>query len=122
MGGIGRVCERETAWGTFVWDRLFFFLGLCLLVIRDSRDDGRDTEWDLSLVPERSDVEVHEHEFAVRRLEDEHPLLLKLVELHTLVEVDIVELDRTVPAAPAASVDEQVVVESKVELGGTGEV
>ena len=67
-------------------------------------------------------MEVHEHELAVWRLEDEHPLLLKLVELHALVEVDIVELDRAVPAAPAASVDEQVVVESKLELGGTGEV
>ena len=118
MGGIGRVCERETVWGTLCGTVFCLFLGLCLLVIRDSRDDGRYTEWDLSLVPERTDVEVHEHELAVWRLEDEHPLLLKLVELHALVEVDIVELDRTGPAAPAAS-DEQVVVESEVELGGT---
>eukprot|EP00962_Isochrysis_galbana_P003910 scaffold1099_cov122-Isochrysis_galbana.AAC.1 len=92
-----------------------------LLVLGDCRHDGRDPKGDLGVGAERANVEVHQHKLSVRRLQHEHPLRVELVELHALVEIDIVQLDHAI-AALASRRDGEVVVERQVQLGRAGQV
>ena len=56
-----------------------------------------------------------QHKLAVRRLEDEHALLLEARQVDALVEVDIVQLNAAVWRVAAAA-DDELVVEGEVQL------
>lgn len=64
----------------------------------------------------------HELELAVRRDEGNCTVVLEAREAHALMELDVFHLDRLPPRGPPCALKHHLVVQTKTQLGHSGEV